>query len=152
MNNIDLIKNYGILIQKMKQAKIIRTRNVVGEIGEFYAINYFNSNKGLPKLQQTLISTKNIDAVSNKGDRYSIKTTTGNTTGAFFQTNNEKLFEYVLIVKLDNQYNLNQILQIDWNTFSKNKIWNTRQKAWNLRLNKKLIENSIVIFQKTSHI
>ena len=65
-----LIENYGKLIQKMKEENIIRTKNVVGEIGEFYAIHHFNKTKGLPKLQRTLISTKNVDAISNKGDRY----------------------------------------------------------------------------------
>lgn len=150
MDNIYLIETYGKLIQKMKQNEIIRTRNVVGEIGEFYAIHYFNTTKGLPKLQRTLISTKNIDAVSTKGERYSIKTTTGNITGAFFGLKDvkseEKLFEYVLIIELDKQYKLKRILQIDWNTFLQEKSWNSRLQAWNLRINQKLIEKSKIIF------
>lgn len=148
MENLYLIENYGKLIQKLKEEKIIRTKNVVGEIGEFYAIHYFNKTKGLPKLQRTLVSTKNVDAISNKGERYSIKTTTSNLTGCFFGLTNEqeKLFEYILIVKLDNFYHLKRILQVDWNTFLKEKNWNNRLKAWNLRITDNLLKSAKIIY------
>lgn len=78
-----LIHLYGELIAEMKKRKIIRTKNIVGEIGEYLAINYYNKTTGLPKLQESPISTKSIDAISNKGQRYTIKTITGKTTGVF---------------------------------------------------------------------
>ncbi len=46
----------------------------VGEIGEKIAIKYFNSTSGLPNLVEAPKGAKNIDALSQDGDRYSIKT------------------------------------------------------------------------------
>ncbi len=149
MNSVKVIKEYGEVVKKLKQENIIRTGNVVGEIGEFYAINYFNKTKGLPKLQSTLVATKNVDAVSNRGERYTIKTSTSNSTGAFLGINiddTEKVFEYALIVQLDRQYGLKSILQIDWKTFIKLRTWNNRLKAWKLNINKKLLNEADVIY------
>jgi len=45
----------------------------VGEFGERLAIQYFQQTPGLPKLQPAPKGTKNVDALSRNGDRYSIK-------------------------------------------------------------------------------
>ena len=37
------------------------------------------------------VGTENIDAISRKGDRYSIKSTSSNTTGVFYGL--ERIFE-----------------------------------------------------------
>ncbi len=47
-------------------------------------------------------------------------------------------FEYVLICKFDEDYDLELILEIGWNTFLRNKHWHSRMQAWNLILTKKL--------------
>ena len=46
----------------------------VGDIGELLAIEYFCNSKVLPNLQAAPAGTKNVDALSRDGDRYSIKT------------------------------------------------------------------------------
>ena len=45
----ELIHLYGDWLKEMKRRQIIRTNNVVGEIGEFIAVNYYNEHAGLPK-------------------------------------------------------------------------------------------------------
>lgn len=85
--------------------------------------------------------TENIDAISRKGDRYSIKSTSNTTTGVFYGLEPEgssipdkQKFEYVIICKFDDDYELETILELDWDTFLKNKHWHKRMTAWNLSL------------------
>ena len=107
-NNSELMKIYGDLLQEMKVKGLIRSKNVVGDIGEYFVIEYFNKTKNLPKLQAAPPSTKNIDAISTDGERYSIKCTTTHTTGTFWgllqdiKINDIKpLFEYVIVFQFD---------------------------------------------------
>ena len=36
--------------RELKKRGILRTKNVVGELGEYYAIEFYNSNDNLPEL------------------------------------------------------------------------------------------------------
>lgn len=147
----ELISLYFYWIQELKKRNIIRTNNIVGELGEFLAIKYYNDTPGMPKLQAAPTSTKNIDAISNKGERYSIKTVTGSTTGVFYGISkdmSQKLFEYVIIVIMNKDYSISKILEISWNTFFKYKRWHSRMNAWNLTITKNLIDESKVIYSK----
>lgn len=148
LSNEDLISIYSVWIEELKDRKIIRTNNIVGEIGEYLAIDYYNKTVGLPKLISAPISTKNIDAVSNRGERYTIKTVTTKTTGVFYGINNleNKLFEKVIIVVIDKNYVLKRIIEVNWETFFKYKHWHTRMRAYNLNLTKDLLNESKIIF------
>ena len=75
-NDEELISVYAEWIKELKIRNIIRTSNIVGEIGEYLAINYYNKTAGLPKLVPAAISTKSVDAISSNGERYTIKTVT----------------------------------------------------------------------------
>ncbi|BDC60694.1 MULTISPECIES: hypothetical protein [Bacillus] len=83
LSDDDLIKAYGEVIKEFKKRGIIRSKNLLGDLGEYLAINQYCSTIGLPNLQPAPIGTKNIDAISVKGERYSIKSTTGKVTGVF---------------------------------------------------------------------
>jgi hypothetical protein len=74
------------------------------------------------------VGTENIDAISRKGDRYSIKLTSNTTTGVFYGLEepesavpDSEKFEYVIICKFDDNYELQKILEMDWDTFLRNK-------------------------------
>ena len=86
LENEQLWMLYPAMIKELKKRELIETRNLVGEYGEFRAINYYNNTVGLPKLQKAPAGTKNVDALSRDGDRYSIKTITfpNKTTGVFY--------------------------------------------------------------------
>ncbi|MDH2475893.1 hypothetical protein [Clostridium perfringens] len=153
LSNEELIEIYSYSITSLKNRNIIRTKNVVGELGEYIAINHYISTPNLPKLQAAPTGTQNIDAISINGDRYSIKSTTTNTTGVFYGLNNPNTsfeevqkFEYVIIVKFDNNLNLKAIYELDWKNFLRHKKWHSRMNAWNLTLTKSLIADSKIIF------
>lgn len=139
----------------MKSRNVIRTNNVIGDLGEYLAIEHYNNTAGLPTLAAAPISTENIDAISRKGDRYSIKSTHGKVTGVFYglepkgSTKSDKQkFEYVIICKFNNDYELEEMLEMDWETFLKHKRWHGRMNAWNLSLTSEVCNDCKVIFQK----
>lgn len=150
----ELIKLYSDLLKEMKKQNLIRSKNVVGDLGEYIVVEYYKNTKGLPKLQFVPPSTKNIDAISINGERYSIKCATTNTTGAFYEIDKDSLisdirplFEYVVIIKLKEDFTPQLILEVDWDTFFKHKHWHSRIGAHNLIIGKSLIEDSKIIYQ-----
>ena len=151
----DLVSLYSSVIKELKGREIIRTNNVIGDLGEYLAIEYYNNTAGLPTLAAAPIGTENIDAISRKGDRYSIKSTSGNVTGVFYglepkgsTTVDRQKFEYVIICKFSAEYELETILEMDWETFLKHKRWHSRMNAWNLSLTREVYNDCRIIFQK----
>lgn len=89
--------------------------------------------------------TENIDAISRKGDRYSIKSISKNVTGVFsgLQENGSLIEDER---KFDDNCALQTIFEMDWNTFQRNKKWYSRMKAWNLTLSKAVCSECKVIY------
>src|SRR4051812_32116259 len=106
----------------------------VGGVGEGLVIEYFRKIPGAPKLQASPRGTKNVDALSRNGDRYSIKTVcNAKKTGTIYPDSddqNRQLFEYVLIVKLAHDWSLQSIHQLTWGDFLKVRSWDKRMNAW----------------------
>ena len=104
----EVISLYPKTLQELKNRKIIRTNNLVGDLGEYWCIKKYNETAGLPKLQDAPESTKNIDAISVKGERYAIKSTSGSGTSTFasipINDDTKPLFEYVVLVLFDKDY------------------------------------------------
>ncbi|MBQ5711726.1 MAG: hypothetical protein IIV61_03840 [Oscillospiraceae bacterium] len=151
----DLVSLYSSVIKELKGREVIRTNNVIGDVGEYLAIEHYNNTPGLPTLAAAPIGTENIDAISRKGDRYSIKSTSGNVTGVFYglepegSTNpDSQKFEYVIICKFNDDYELEEILEMEWEIFLKHKRWHSRMNAWNLSLTKEVCNDCKIIFQK----
>ena len=153
-NDSEIISLYSKTIKELKKRNIIRTKNITGELGEYIAVEYYRNNPKLPNLQFAPPSTENIDAISTKGERYSIKTITNNgSTGVFYglpsiESNEVPIqkFEYVIIVKLNDNFELESILELTWNEFMINKKWHSRMQAWNLSYSRKLKEIVRIIY------
>jgi len=152
LSNKKLIETYGNIIHELKERKIIRSKNLVGDLGEYLAINHYCNTPGLVKLQFAPPSTKNIDAISINGERYSIKSTSSGTTSVFYGLNSpessqidSQKFEYVLLVMFDDSYRLKRINEITWEKFLKHKRWHSRMKAWNLSVTNSLLEDTTTI-------
>jgi hypothetical protein len=142
--------------QELKSRNLVRTRNTVGERGEFLAIETYNTTPGLPNLQAAPEGTQNVDALSRKGDRYSIKTITdpGSTTGVFYGLGEKdsielpnKKFEYVVIVQIYNNYLPKRITELTFDQFLKYRKWHITMRAWNLRVGKDLLNDANIIFE-----
>lgn len=149
-----LISLYSDLIKELKTRKIIRTKNIIGDLGEYLAIYHYNNIPGMPNLQAAPPGTQNIDAISRKGERYSIKSTSGNLTGVFYGLSDKdskekptQKFEYVIIVIFKDNFILDKIIELDWDQFLIFKKWHKTMRGWNISITKKLIEESKTIFK-----
>ena len=151
---------YAYLGLKLKERGLVRTRNIVGERGEFLAIKIYNDSPGMAKLQAAPEGTQNVDALSRKGERYSIKTISepGNLTGVFYgigdqsESNPEKKFEYVIVVVIDRNYKLKNMLELNWEQFIKFRRWHKTMRAWNLSITKGLLAEAKIIFNQNGQI
>jgi hypothetical protein len=154
MDNEELWLLYANTELELKNRGLVRTRNIVGERGEFLTIEIYNSTSGLPKLQAAPEGTQNVDALSRKGERYSIKTISepGKTTGVFYGCGDaveekvEKKFEYVVIVQIYKNYKPKQIIELTWEQFLKYRRYHSTMRAWNLSLTKNLLSEAKIIF------
>jgi hypothetical protein len=158
LNNEELWLGYADIQQELKKRNLVRTNNIVGERGEFLAIETYNSISGLPNLQAAPEGTQNVDALSRKGERYSIKTVSepGSTTGVFYGIGEkddekipEKKFEYVIIVQIFKDYRPKRIIELNWEQFLKYKRWHSTMRAWNLSVTKPLLSEAKIIVDNT---
>jgi hypothetical protein len=167
LNKFEIIKNivagfsdeeiwqyYAACEQELQNRKLVRTRNIVGERGEFLAVEIYGKIPGMPKLQAAPEGTQNVDALSRKGERYSIKTITNSskTTGVFYgcgdieNPSTEKKFEFIIIVIIDKNYQLKNMYEINWEQFINFRKWHKTMRAWNLTITTKFINEAKVIF------
>ena len=141
----------------LKEREIIRSKNIVGDLGEYLAIEHYCNTPNLPKLQQAPPNTQNVDALSTRGERYSIKATSSNLTGVFYGLNlpdsnelEKQKFEYVIIVIFDDDFKLLKILELDWDMFLKFKRWHTTMRAWNLSITNELIVSAKTVYDSAN--
>ena len=153
MSAAELIELYPKILELLKKKDVIRSKNLIGDIGEYLVISHYCKTAGLPNLQRAPPSTKNIDAISTNGERYSIKSTSTNVTGTFWGLNTpgsedkeQQKFEYLVIAIFSNNYVLKKIVEVDWNQFLQIKRWHSRMNAWNVTINSKLDKIGRVIF------
>ncbi len=100
LNTTELVQAYSEIIKQFKKRGVIRTKNLLGDLGEYLAIEHFNNTAGMSNLQAAPAGTQNIDAISRNGDRYSIKATTGNLTGVFYGLEPKKAYDVSEIRKI----------------------------------------------------
>jgi hypothetical protein len=106
----------------------------IGDIGERLAIEHFAKRPDLPVLVPAPRGTKNIDAISRQGERYSIKTLMkARKTGTVYPEadgNEHPMFEYMLIVLLGERCELQKIYRLAWADFLQVRSWDKRMNAW----------------------
>ena len=141
----EIISLYPKILKELKSRNVITTNNLIGELGEYLAIENYNKIANLPTLQKATASTQNIDAISNKGERYSIKSASGTATGVFHSLSGEKDFEFLIIVIFDKDYQLVNILEYRWEEFLNIRKLKKPENKFNVPLTKKVLEIGKVI-------
>lgn len=51
LNTLELINAYSEIINTLKERGVIRTKNLIGDIGEYLAIEHINKTSGKSNLQ-----------------------------------------------------------------------------------------------------
>lgn len=155
---VNLISPNSEIQKELVKRGILRTKNIVGEIGEYFTFKFFKESKDLDNLIYPPPVTKNIDFISNKGDRYTVKTVTNmyRRTGVFWDPesikNEDQIFEYLIIVILNDNYNLRKMIKLDWKKFIEFKRYNKIQNNFYVPLTKKLYKNVEVLFESDSDL
>jgi hypothetical protein len=151
--NLGSLSDSGLVLLRANLDKEMRRRGIafsVGEVGEKLVINHFRSTPGLPKLQAAPKGTKNVDALSRGGDRYSIKTIcSAKKTGTIYPDPADKkkqLFEELLIVRLNEDWSLHAVHQFSWQHFVKVRSWDKRMSAWYVSCSAKTLSGAILVF------
>ena len=146
LNDDELIDLYPKLLDQLKTRGIIRTKNIIGELGEFIVNREYKKNPKLPELQLNLKSTKNIDATSIKGERYAIKSTSTNLTGVFHSLpiKDDKVvyFEYLIIVIFNKDYSLSEIYELTWKQFLSFRKMKPPENKFNVSITNELKETA----------
>jgi len=149
-----IISPSGEAYIELQERGILRTKNIVGELGEYYAVEFYNNNPTCPNLSMAPPGVRNVDALSSNGEIYSIKTISSRkgTTGSFWDPDsidrNELKFHYLLIVIIDSFFSLDMILELTWDDFFKFKKFNKRMNNFNISLTNKLIDSVKIIYDK----
>ena len=107
------LKIIAHLLKKLKDDRIIRTKNLVGDLGEYYCRVVLNL-----KLENNVVN-KGFDAKDKDGNRVEIKTrwSPTNKSKVIFKGFN---FNYCLFVELDDFFLPKSILKIDVKEIIKN--------------------------------
>lgn len=149
------LEHYSKLMQMFKKKGVIRTNMLVGDIGEYIAIEHYNNTPELPNLRLVEIGTKDIDAISDTNKRYSIKATRTKMTGVFHGLNDpdsdipqEQLFEYVIVTVLNDDVTPQAIYELDWEAFMSLKRWNTSKRTWYLTISNELKRKAKIIYEQ----
>ncbi len=140
-----IIKLYSEILKELKKRNVIRSKNLVGDLGEYLVIDFFNNDINLPNLTFAPPSTKSYDAEDEYGKKYAIKTITRNVTGVFYGLNpinsvreDREIFDFAIVIKLDENYAIEKIISLNWQQFLFHKKWHSRMRAWNINHSKKL--------------
>ena len=152
--NLEELSDLELMLLRTHLRAEIRRRGIadsVGLVGEQLAIEHFKRTPDLPKLQPAPRGTKNVDALSRSGDRYSIKTVCdGAKTGTVYpepEHNDKQLFEHMLIVKLTDEWKLSAIHQLSWSDFLRVRSWDKRMNAWYVGYSKRVLKNATLVFK-----
>lgn len=140
MSENQLVRLRAELEMEMKRRGIAFS---VGNIGEELILQHFNATPGLPNLQLAPPGTKNVDALSRNGDRYSIKTLwNAKKTGTIYpdpQDPDKRLFEVLLIAHLNDDLSLRSIHEFTWDQFVEWRHWDKRMSAWYVGCSRKTL-------------
>ncbi|MGE6309399.1 DUF6998 domain-containing protein [Bacillus cereus] len=149
------LEHYSRLMKAFKDNGDTRTKNFVGDMGETIAINHYNNSSSLPNLHAVKVGEKNIDAISDTNERYSIKATRSKMTGVFNGLNDpdsdipqEQLFEYVIVTVLNDDVTPQAIYQLNWEAFMSLKRWNSSKRTWYLTVSNELKRKSQIIYEQ----
>jgi hypothetical protein len=130
-SDVDLIGLRAALHREMRRRGLALT---VGQVAEKLAIAHFNSTPGLPNLSEAPVGAAYVDALSRRGERYSIKgVLDARKTGTVYPdpaNKDRQLFEYLLVVQLNEDWTLKAIWEFDWPSFVECRSWDSRMSAW----------------------
>ena len=144
----ELINLYPALLDELKAREIVKTKNLVGEIGEHLLLERFANDPEKPTLARAPNSTRVVTAINkSNGDRYAVKVTTRSASGVFHSidlNSKEQEFEYLVIVVMTNSLELKLVFELTWIQFIKYRRIKKPELKWYVPLSQTLRSDSAV--------
>ena len=142
----ELVGIYPKLLKELKKREIIRTNNLVGELGKFIVMQSFEKRPELPTLYPAANSQKNYSFRDAHGSRFNVKTTSGTNTGVFHSVplddSGEQSFEYLIVLKFSKSYEPTLGLLCDWQDFVRYRQIKNPEGKWYLQLSPDFMESA----------
>ena len=127
----------------------MRRRNLdfsIGAIGEALVIGHYTNTSGLPNLRPAQTGTKNVDALSRDGERYSIKSIwNAKKTSTIYpdpENRDKQLFEYIVVALLNDELTIKAIYEFTWDQFTGIRSWDSRMSAWYISCSTKTLQRA----------
>lgn len=131
LSDLDLLRLRARVAAELKKRGLALN---AGQVAESLAIATYNATPGRANLQPAPTGTQNVDALSRRGDRYSIKgVLDARKTGTVYPDRDDpdkQLFEYLIVVRIDADWQLVALYEFDWKTFCEVRSWDRRMNAW----------------------
>ena len=151
--SLNEIRDDELLLLRAAVHREIRRRGLgvsVGQVAERLAISFYNKTPGLSNLKEAAVGTANVDALSRRGHRYSIKgILNARKTGTVYpdaDNPDRQLFEYLIVVKLNDEWTLEAIHEFSWSDFVEYRKWDKRMNAWYLSIAAKTLAKARAVF------
>jgi len=150
----EIVSAFATLMSAMRKRAIIRTNNVVGDLGERYAVLAYQQNPERTPIQLFGTNTTDVDAEDADGRSYAIKAASpaSTRTSAFHlepeRTSDQKAFDYLVVVRIDDLLRPRAVYEFTWEQFWTHKRWSKRQKAWFLPLTRAVLGGATLIYNK----
>ena len=151
ISSSELFSIYSNILEELTNREVITTKNLVGEMAEYLVIEHYKNNSSLPNLQKAPPSTKNIDAISSEGKRYSIKSTSTGLTSVFHSVDidsNEQQFEFLVVLKYSAFYKVEKIIELHWNQFVKFRRIKKPEMRYAISLNSEILKESNILYER----
>ncbi|MBY5725225.1 hypothetical protein [Rhizobium leguminosarum] len=146
LSDLDLLRLRARVAAELKKRGLALN---VGQVAESLAIATYNATPGRANLQPAPTGTQNVDALSRRGDRYSIKgVLDARKTGTVYpdrEDPDKQLFEYLIVVRIDADWQLVALYEFDWKTFCEVRSWDRRMNAWYVGLSAKTLARAMQI-------
>ena len=151
LDDTELVNLYPQILRELKERNIIRTNNLTGELGEYFAEKLYKENAHLSTIQLNLKGTKNIDATSRQGERYAIKSRRNDySTGVFHSlpTENDGVvyFEYLIFIIFNDDYLLKEVYELTWDQFLRYRRIKKPENKFFISLNQDIRKNIRMIY------
>lgn len=149
LSDLDLLRLRARVAAELKKRGLALN---VGQVAEGLAIATYNATPGRANLQPAPTGTQNVDALSRRGDRYSIKgVLDARKTGTVYpdrENPDKQLFEYLIVVRIDPDWQLVALYEFDWKTFCEVRSWDRRMNAWYVGLAAKTLARATQILPR----
>ncbi len=149
----ELWELFGFVQDKLNNLPNVDTKNFPAERGKSFFLRYMSLKFPELSIKRMPSNNKNFEFLADNGIRYRVKTIRerSNTTGKFQSaTFNSKEFDYLMVIIINDQFQVLEMLKFDWEIVKEYKRYDKSMNSYGFPLNNLTREKSIQMFSSPS--